>query len=285
MKVGISSPIVALSGKRPAWEAEAGTAELVKVAQTADRLGYEFMTCGDHVAVPPGLPRGERFYDPLATFSFLAGQTSRLRFLPYVLVLPFYHPLEIAKRYGTLDYLSGGRLILGFGVGNLREEFDMLGAPFDDRGPRADDALKALRAALSGRVVSYQGPYFEFQDMVVDPHAVQSKVPMWIGGHSERALRRAVTLGDGWAPAPQSFRGPTPELMRRMLAQHDLPDDFNVLFTPGERLNPIADPNRVGDIIATAEQAGATHINLTVRHDSLAHYLEQLEAFAETAAL
>ncbi len=72
MKVGISSPIVALSGKRPEWEAEAGTAELVQVAETADRLGYEFMTCGDHVAVPPGLHRGERFYDPLATFSFLA---------------------------------------------------------------------------------------------------------------------------------------------------------------------------------------------------------------------
>jgi probable F420-dependent oxidoreductase len=285
VKVGISSPIVALSGKRPEWEAEAGTAELVQVAETADRLGYEFMTCGDHVAVPPGLHRGERFYDPLATFSFLAGRTRRLRFLPYVLVLPFYHPLEIAKRYGTLDHLSGGRLILGFGVGNLKEEFDMLGAPFEDRGPRADDALKALRAALSGRQVSYEGPYFSFQDMVVDPHAVQAKVPMWIGGHSERALRRAVTLGDGWAPAPQSFRGPTPELMREMLDRHDLPDDFNVLFTPGERLDPLADPARATEIIAIAEQAGATHINLTVRHNSLPHYLEQLEAFAKTAAL
>jgi probable F420-dependent oxidoreductase len=285
VKVGISSPIVALSGKRPEWEAEAGTAELVQVAETADRLGYVFMTCGDHVAVPPGLHRGERFYDPLATFSFLAGRTRRLRFLPYVLVLPFYHPLEIAKRYGTLDHLSGGRLILGFGVGNLKEEFDMLGAPFEDRGPRADDALKALRAALSGRQVSYEGPYFSFQDMVVDPHAVQAKVPMWIGGHSERALRRAVTLGDGWAPAPQSFRGPTPELMREMLGRHDLPADFNVLFTPGERLDPITDPARAAEIITTAEQAGATHINLTVRHTSLPHYLEQLEAFAETAAL
>ncbi|MFF4237731.1 LLM class F420-dependent oxidoreductase [Actinomadura geliboluensis] len=285
MKVGISSPIVALAGNRPAWEAAAGTAELVRVAEAADRLGYAFMTCGDHVAVPPGLHRGERFYDPLATFAFLAGRTRRLRFLPYVLVLPFYHPLEIAKRYGTLDHLSGGRLVLGFGVGNLKEEFDLLGVPFEDRGPRADDALRALRAALSGRVVSYEGPYYAFQDMVVDPHAVQERVPMWIGGHSERALRRAVTLGDGWAPAPQSFRGPTPELMRQMLDRHDLPDGFDVLLTPGERLDPVTEPGRVGEIIATAEKAGATHINLTVRHESLAHYLEQLEAFAAAAGL
>ncbi|MBO2465778.1 TIGR03619 family F420-dependent LLM class oxidoreductase [Actinomadura violacea] len=285
MKVGISSPIVALAGRRPAWEAAAGTAELVRVAEAADRLGYAFMTCPDHVAVPPGLPRGERFYDPLATFAFLAARTGRLRFLPYVLVLPFYHPLEIAKRYGTLDHLSGGRLTLALGVGNLREEFDLLGVPFDDRGPRADDALGALRAALSGRTVSYEGPYYAFENMVVDPHAVQERVPLWIGGHSERALRRAVTLGDGWAPAPQSFGGPAPELMRRMLGRYDLPGGFDVVLTPGERLDPAGDPGRSAEVIATAEEAGATQINLTVRHESLAHYLEQLEAFAEVAGL
>ncbi|MFI0355270.1 LLM class F420-dependent oxidoreductase [Actinomadura sp. 9N407] len=285
MKVGISSPILALAGKRPAWEAEAGTAEIVQVARTADRLGFEFMTCPDHVAVPPGLPRGERFYDPLATFSFLAGQTRRLRFLPYVLVLPFYHPLEIAKRYGTLDSLSGGRLILAFGVGNLKEEFDMLGAPFEDRGPRADDALKALRAALSDRVVSYDGPYYSFENMVIDPRAVQQRVPLWIGGHSERALRRAVTLGDGWSPAPQSFRGPTPELMRQMLDQHDLPDGFDVVFTPGGLVDALTEPDRVAEVIGTAKEAGATQINLAVKHQSLPQYLDQLQAFAEVAGL
>ncbi len=285
MKVGISSPILALSGKRPAWEAEAGTAEIIRVAQAADRLGFEYMTCPDHVAVPPGLPRGECFYDPLATFSFLAGLTRRLRFLPYVLVLPFYHPLEIAKRYGTLDHLSDGRLILGFGVGNLKEEFDLLGKPFEDRGPRADDALKAMRAALSGRIVSYEGPYFSFRDMVVDPHAAQSHVPMWIGGHSERALRRAVTLADGWAPAPQAFRGPDPARMRAMLDRHDLPEGFDVVFSPNERLDALAAPGRVAEVLGTAEAAGATRINLTVRHGSLEEYLDQLEAFAKVAGL
>ncbi|GAA2727787.1 LLM class F420-dependent oxidoreductase [Actinocorallia aurantiaca] len=283
MKVGISSPIVALSGNRPAWEEHAGVPELVQVAQAADRLGFDFMTCPDHVAVPQGVPQRERFYDPLATFSFLAGKTERLRFLPYVLVLPLYHPLELAKRYGTLDFLSGGRLIFGLGVGSLSSEFDMLGKPFEDRGARADDALRALRASLSTRVASYDGPYYSFEDVVIDPHAVQAKVPLWVGGHSTRALRRATTLADGWAPAPQSFHGPSPEKMRQMLDSVELPPDFDVVFTPGHRVDALNAPGRVVELLETAAAAGGTRINLTVKHESLAHYLEQLEAFAELA--
>jgi probable F420-dependent oxidoreductase len=175
-----------LSGGRPQWESDAGVAEVVRVAQAADRLGYEFLTCPDHVAVPGGLFRGERFYDPLSTFAFLAGQTTRVRFLPYVLVLPFYHPLELAKRFGSLDYLSDGRLTLGVGVGNLAEEFDVLGVPFADRGARADDSLRALRAAMSRREVSYQGEFYQFQDLVIEPHAVQQPVPIWVGRCGER---------------------------------------------------------------------------------------------------
>ncbi|MCC5575626.1 TIGR03619 family F420-dependent LLM class oxidoreductase [Microtetraspora sp. AC03309] len=283
MKVGISSPILALSGNRPAWEEHAGVPELLQVAKTADRLGFDFMTCPDHVAVPQGVPQRERFYDPLATFSFLAGHTERLRFLPYVLVLPFYHPLELAKRFGTLDYLSGGRLILGLGVGSLRAEFDLLGKPFEDRGARADDALRALRACLSTRIASYDGPYFSFKEVVIDPHAVQDKVPLWVGGHSMRALRRATSLADGWAPAPQAFHGPSPEKLRQMLDSVELPPDFDVVFTPSRRVDALNAPDRVAELLETAAGAGGTRINLTVKHESLAHYLEQLEAFAELA--
>ena len=285
MRCGISSPILALAGRRPEWEHTAGLSELREVARTADRLGFEFLTCPDHVAVPPGLPRGERFYDPLATFSYLAALTERIRFLPYVLVLPFYHPLELAKRYGTLDHLSDGRLTLGLGVGNLREEFDLLGVPFDDRGPRADDALRALRAALSGRVVSYSGEYYAFDGLVVDPHAAQPHLPLWIGGHSMRALRRAVTLADGWAPAPVQFRGPDAHGLRTMLDRVELPAGFDVVVAPERALDPIDAPAEVHGAVDRAAAAGATVLNLTVRHRSLQHYLEQLSAYAELTGL
>ena len=96
--------------------------------------------------------------------------------------------------------MSGGRLILGVGVGTLREEFDLLGAPFADRGDRADDAMRALRAALSQRAPEYAGPYYEFAGFIVDPCAQQHEVPMWVGGRTYRSLRRAVELADGWAP-------------------------------------------------------------------------------------
>lgn len=281
MRYGISSPVVNLAGNRPEWEHHASTPELVEVAQAADRLGYYYLTCSDHVAVPPGLPRGERFYDPLSTFSYLAALTERIRFLPYVLVLPFYHPLELAKRYGTLDHLSGGRVILGLGVGNLQEEFDRLGVPFDDRGPRADDALRALRAALGQRTVSYAGDYYRFDNLVVEPHAVQQRLPLWIGGHTPRALRRAVTLADGWCPAPVQFRGPDAPKLRSMLAAVELPDGFDLVITAESPFDPAGDPDAVGEVVARYEALGATVMNVSFVHRSLAHYLEQLSAFAE----
>ena len=108
-----------------------------------------------------------------------------------MLVLGYHHPLEIVKRYGTLDAVSGGRLILGVGVGSLEEEFALLGAPFDDRGERADASLRDLRRAFGAH---------EVDGFVVDPSGVQSPPPIWIGGRTARSLRRAVELGDGWVP-------------------------------------------------------------------------------------
>ncbi len=101
--------------------------------------------------------RGSRYWDPLATFGYLAAVTSRIRLATNVLVLGYHHPLEIAKRYGTLDQICAGRLVLGLGVGSLEEEFDLLGAPFGDRGARADDALAALRSSLSTRPADLRG--------------------------------------------------------------------------------------------------------------------------------
>src|SRR4051794_774882 len=141
------------------WEETGTFSDVIGIVQEADRLGYHHCTCSEHVAIPTDVAatRGARYWDPLATFGALSAHTTTIRFATHVLVLGYHHPLAIAKRYGTLDQVSAGRVILGVGVGSLEEEFDLLGAPFADRGDRADDAMRALRASLSQREPA--GPY------------------------------------------------------------------------------------------------------------------------------
>ena len=117
-----------------------------------------------------------------------------------MLVLGYHHPLEIVKRYGTLDLVSRGRLILGVGVGSLEEEFALLGAEFGDRGARADDAIRALRASFGHEEPEYHGEHYDYAGVMVRPAGIQTPPPIWIGGRTARSLRRAVELGDGWAP-------------------------------------------------------------------------------------
>ena len=203
VRLGIITPVATqMPGAHAAWEASAGIKEMVAIAQAADRLGFDHLTCSEHVAVPPADAevRGGVYWDPLATLGYIAGQTSRIRLATYVLVLGFHHPLEIAKRYGTLDRVAGGRLVLGVGVGTLEREFDLLGVPFADRGDRADDALRALRASMGRRDVEYHGTHYDYADLLVEPHALNPHVPFWIGGRTRRSLRRALELAEGWAP-------------------------------------------------------------------------------------
>lgn len=200
MKLGIATPVVTnVAGAPLEWERSAGIEEIGTVAETADRLGYHHMTCSEHIGLPSTETgrRGARYWDPLATFGYAAARTTHIRFATMTLVLGYHHPLAIVKRYGTLDHVSNGRVILGVGVGSLKEEFDLLGAPFDDRGARGDDALRALRAALPTNEPAYDGEFYSFAGLTVDPCAVQPYLPIWIGGRTRRSLRRAVTLADG----------------------------------------------------------------------------------------
>lgn len=278
LPVGIVTPVLtAVPGMHSEWEASGDVASLVAVAQCADRLGFDSLTCSEHVAVPEqvAVQRGGTYWDPLASLSYLACATTRIRLLTYVLVLGYSHPLAVVKRYGTLDRLSGGRLTLGVGVGTLQEEFALLGAPYADRGARADDALRALRAAMSARTPSYTGTHYAFEDLVVEPAAVQQRVPFWIGGQAERSLRRALELGDGWAPF-----GLRPDAVAQMLQRRDVPPGFDVVLPIGP-LDPSAAPDRASAQIARAHAAGATRVVASIRSDSSAHYCEQLHALAE----
>jgi probable F420-dependent oxidoreductase len=282
VKLSIGTPIVTMTpGQHAPWEPDGSIDDVARIAETADRLGYHHMTCSEHIGLPEAdlARRGSRYWDPLATFGYLAACTSTIRFTTSVLVLGYHHPLEIAKRYGTLDKISNGRLILGVGVGTLKEEFDLLGAPFDDRGPRGDDAMRALRAALSQPEPEYHGEFYDFGGLVIDPCAVQEQVPLWVGGRTLRSLRRAVTLGDGWCP----FSVP-PAQAAEWLAKVDVPAGFQVVLPPTSVLEPIAEPARTQEALAESESFGATIVSCGFPSRTLDEYLEKLEALASLHA-
>lgn len=274
-KLGLITPVLTLNPRvHNSWEETARFDAVVTIAEAADRLGYHHLTCSEHIAVPAGeiaARRGARYYDPLATFGYLAARTTSIRFETHVLVLGYHHPFEIAKRYGTLDAISDGRLILGVGVGSLEEEFALLGAPFTDRGARADDVLRELRRILSRP---------EVDGFIIDPCAVQPRVPIWIGGRTFRSLRRAVELADGWCPF-----GLRADAMASMLRRAgELPPDFEVVLFPEPVPDPVGDPAGARTVIGPYLDAGATTLNLRLRSDSLAQCLEQLEAMPHIVA-
>lgn len=282
MRLGISSPIVTrYPGSFAEWEADAGIADLATIAEAADRLGFDHLTCSEHVAVPEAVAaeRGGVYWDPLSTFGFLAARTDRIRLATQVLVLGYHHPLEIAKRYGTLDAISGGRLILGVGVGSLEAEFDLLDVPFAGRGDRADDAMRALRAALGVERPEYHGTHYDFGDIVVSPYAASTSVPMWVGGRTKRSLRRAVELGEGWAPFALGRKQ-----VRAMLDETELPDDFDVVLSCGS-VDPQGDPERTSETLARTVEAGATIVSVSITAESVEHYVAQLKALAELGGL
>ncbi len=286
LRLGITTPVLTLlPGSHASWEVDAGIQEVATVARTADALGFYHLTCSEHVVVPVDVAptRGGRYWDPLATFGYLAAVTSRIRLATNVLVLGYHHPLEIAKRYGTLDQVCGGRLILGLGVGSLEEEFDLLGSPFGDRGARADDAIGALRSSLSTSLPAYQGTYYRFGDVVLDPSARQASVPLWIGGRTARSLRRAVALGDGWVPfgIRAADVGALLARARETPAWDARRSPLEVVLQNGRPLDPVDDPDGARAAIGKLTDAGATGLQLGFVHHSLDHYLEQLEALTQ----
>lgn len=289
MRLGIVTPAVTLlPGAHARWEETAGIEDVTRIVTAAEQLGYDFCTCSEHVAVPVDVAqtRGATYWDPLSTFGFLAARTATIRFATFVLVLGYHHPLAIAKRYGTLDRVSDGRLVLGVGVGSLEDEFVLLGAEFDERGPMGDDAIRALRAALAQREPEYDGEYFTFGGFVVEPTAAQSHVPIWVGGRTSRSLRRAVELGDGWAP----FGLRTEELGATLARARDTAAwaarsaPLDVIVQNDRPLDPIEEPERVAEQLERYQAIGATALAARFAHHSPDHYIEQLTALAALAA-
>jgi probable F420-dependent oxidoreductase len=190
---------------------------LVGLASEAEELGFDSVWAHDHVFnVAHVFDRigGKPYYEPLTILSFVAARTTRVRLGTSVLVLPYHNPIRLAKTAATLDVLSGGRLILGVGVGAIENEMQAMGTPFAERGAFTDEAIAVMRTLWTEEDPRYDGKYSHFASMTFSPRPLQKpSIPIVIGGVSRAAIRRAAQLGDGWQPI-----GLSPEALRQGIA-------------------------------------------------------------------
>lgn len=174
------------------------------VVRAADERGFWGMTAPDHIVSPNAWAEaggGEMWHDPFVLLSYAAGLTERLRLITHIIVLPYRGPFPVAKAVASLDRLSGGRAVLGVGSGYLKEEFEILGVPFEERGERTDEGLRAIVECWTAEEPRFEGRFYRMTDAKMGPKPLQRpRPPIWIGGNSMRAVQRAVDLGDCWAP-------------------------------------------------------------------------------------
>jgi probable F420-dependent oxidoreductase len=167
-----------------------------RVARAAEAAGFDSLWAGDHVSFH------EPLLDQTVALTAFAAATERIRLGSGVLILPLRPPALVARAFASLDYLSGGRVVLGVGVGGEHpRDFEAVGVPVRERGARTDDAMRALRELFASPAASYHGRFSSFDGISIDPRPVQpGGPPLWVGGRSDAAIRRAATLGDGWIP-------------------------------------------------------------------------------------
>ena len=299
----------------PASSAGVKPDDLVRFAQQAEALGFYCLTIADHVIVPKDIsvpypytvdgkyPGTGYHLETLSTMGFLAGATQRIRFATSVMILPYRNPIVTAKMLASLDVLSGGRVIVGAGVGWMKEEFENIGTePFSERGKVTDEYIAAFRELWTSENPTFEGKYCRFSDIVFLPKPVQKPtIPIWIGGHSKQAIRRAARLGDGWHPIggvptiPLEPEDVAADMsMLREYAEKAGRDAKNIrialkgsLFdrekqiTPGKRRRFIGSAEEVASDIRDYRAVGVDTMIFDVRRPTIAETLERMEWMAK----
>ena len=270
---------------RMPWEPDAGPADIVKVAQACEAAGFDNVSVCDHVAIPRARAEAMStvWYDTVATMGWLAAQTQRVKLMSQVFIVAYRHPLVTAKSFLTLDALSNGRTILGVGAGHVEGEFDELGVPFHERGRITNDALQVIRASFEDE--------FGAGEVGQAPRPVQpGGPPIWVGGSSNAALRRAARLGDGWIP-----QGPTEggmegaiALLRSEREKAGKQGAFAInsgaslyVGDPGWDVGPYAttgDAEKVAASLRPLSDMGVTHLQLRIPSRSLSELTDQISA-------
>jgi len=271
---------------------------VARVAQAADRLGYDVLWTAEHLIFPREIrtpyPYGGRFpysvdepiLDVVTTLSYVAALTKRVRLGSAVMVLPYHQPVPLAKALATLDVLSGGRLLVGFASGWLVEEFELLGVPFRERGARTDEYLRALRALWTEDVVDFSGRFVRLEGAAFFPKPLQKPhPPIWLGGTSEAALRRVARAGDGWIAAPRTPEALQEEVERLRRFREEAGRDPGALGISSS--GGAASVDALLDVVPRLERIGVTMVTVPALFwgKSVEHALELMEEFASRAGL
>ncbi len=285
---------------------------LDRLARRAEALGYRGVFLSDHIAIPTDLRSAypyrsdgrfplaadDLILEPFTALSYLAAVTQRVHLGFSVLVLPYRHPVLNAKMLSTLDVISNGRLIVGAGVGWMAEEFDALGADFDARGGVTDEHIAILRAFWSQSAPNLSGSHYDVSGVSISPRPVQKPhPPIWTGGISPPALRRAATLGDGWHGVRQS-----PEDVARVAARIaelragaglsmdgyaiSLRAGLDITDAPftGDARTPLRGaPDQVAVDLEAYADAGLTYLVVEPRAENAEQFVAQLERFSRVA--
>jgi len=230
----------------PNFGAGSSPGGILALAEAAEEAGFDSVWTTEHIVVGPESPEVyRRLYDSLLTLAWLAGRTERIGFGTSVILLPLHDPFRLAKETATLQELSGGRLTLGVGLGSQGSEYEIMGIETRRRGHRADEAIRLLRTLWRGES-SFEGEFWSFRDAIAEPHP--SPAPeLWVGGSSERAIRRARELGDVWHPSA----GSDPEHVRAVKERH--PELRVVPRTTPERFEEMLDAGAEGAVLTFAD--------------------------------
>src|SRR5215467_3142014 len=249
-----------------------GAKDLARIALQGEAIGYDYCTLSDHVVIPrelenkypysdtgefPGRAGGDR-HEQLTAVAFVAAKTDKLRLVTSVMVVPHRPAVLTAKILSTIDNLSEGRLTLGVGAGWCREEFEAIGTdPFDERGAVTDEYLLACRELWTNENPSFNGKYVNFSDIFFQPRPVQKRVPIWVGGESNPALRRTAWLGDAWYPigtnpkfrldTMKRFQGGIERLHKRARVADRDPKTIGLAYRVTQRGKAIPDKADDGD--------------------------------------
>jgi probable F420-dependent oxidoreductase len=279
------------------WETSSGPAEMARIARQADESGFFYVAVCDHTFIPQRLAKamGTTWYDTIATLGWLAGITSRVRLMSHVYIATLRHPLRAAKEFATLDLLSGGRVIIGVGAGHVLEEFAVLGPEFEERGRALDESIEAIAAALVDEFPVLPGPRWPARDLGIAPRPVQSpRPPIWVGGSSRPALRRAATHGDGWLPQTakrSELKTQVAELVRfreehrggAPIAVGALAGTFHVGDASWElpKGTVSGSPERIAEDLSEVTGLGVSHLQLRFPSRSVDEMCDQMAAFGE----